>query len=78
MERIDMAKFVTIGYGDREGYERLSEDKRAAAHVEDAKLQTGRPLLGVAHHNATGSEAAGGIFHALVLARRGLRRHRGR
>lgn len=33
-----MPKFLTIGYGDHAGYERLEEDKQAAAHAHDALL----------------------------------------
>jgi hypothetical protein len=30
-----MPKYVTIGYGDRAGYEKTPEDLRAAAHAQD-------------------------------------------
>jgi hypothetical protein len=33
-----MAKFVTIGYGDREGYDRTDPAVRDAAHEHDARL----------------------------------------
>jgi hypothetical protein len=39
-----MAKSVTIGYGDRAGYERTDASVREAAHEQDARLQAGVPL----------------------------------
>lgn len=43
-----MPKFLTIGYGDREGYDRTPEAARAAAHEQDAKLVADGALMGVA------------------------------
>ena len=43
-----MAKFVTIGYGDQEGYNRASKDVRDAAHSHDAKLVGSGALTGIA------------------------------
>jgi hypothetical protein len=43
-----MPKFVTIGYGDRAGYERTPQDVRDAAHAHDAELKKGGALMGVA------------------------------
>ena len=64
-----MAKFVTIGYGDRAGYDRLSEEVRAAAHAEDGKLQATGAVLGIAgrpvqvtNHNASGTKLQLGAF----------------
>ncbi len=34
-----MAIFITIGYGDREGYGRTDPDVRDAAHAHDAQLR---------------------------------------
>ena len=34
-----MPKFVTIGYGDRAGYERAQKDVRDAAHAHDAQIK---------------------------------------
>lgn len=45
-----MPKFVTIGYGDREGYDRIAIDIRNAAHAHDAKLQQAGVLMGIAGH----------------------------
>jgi hypothetical protein len=41
-------KFVTIGYGDREGYDRTAVAVRDAAHAHDAKLQKDGALMGIA------------------------------
>jgi hypothetical protein len=41
-------KFVTIGYGNREGYDRTPVAVRDAAHAHDAKLQQNGVLMGIA------------------------------
>jgi hypothetical protein len=43
-----MPKFVTIGYGDRAGYDRTPADIRNAAHAHDAALQKAGALMGIA------------------------------
>jgi hypothetical protein len=43
-----MPKFVTIGYGDRTGYDATDEGVRDAAHEHDARLKAGGALVGVA------------------------------
>ena len=43
-----MPKFVTIGYGDRAGYERTPKDVRDAAHTHDAEIKKRGALIGVA------------------------------
>ncbi|WP_077964757.1 YciI family protein [Ensifer adhaerens] len=43
-----MPKFVTIGYGDRAGYDRTAEAVRDAAHAHDAELLAGGALMGIA------------------------------
>ena len=43
-----MAKFVTIGYGDQEGYNRTSKEVRDAAHSHDSKLISSGALTGIA------------------------------
>ncbi|MFX3658082.1 MAG: transcription initiation protein [bacterium] len=43
-----MAKFITIGYGDQDGYERTSRDVREAAHAHDSKLIGLGALTGIA------------------------------
>jgi hypothetical protein len=43
-----MPRFITIGYGDRAGYERTPEPIRNAAHAHDAKLQQQGVVMGIA------------------------------
>ena len=43
-----MPKFITIGYGDREGYDRTAKSVRDAAHAHDEVLQKGGALMGIA------------------------------
>ena len=43
-----MPKFVTIGYGDQEGYDRTPVAIRDAAHAHDAKLRKDGVLMGIA------------------------------
>lgn len=64
-----MPKFVTIGYGDQEGYDRTPAAIRNAAHVHDAELQRDGVLMGIAgkpvqvrNSEATGIETTPGPF----------------
>jgi hypothetical protein len=43
-----MPKFVTIGYGDRGGYDRTDAAVRDAAHAHDARLRDAGVLMGIA------------------------------
>jgi hypothetical protein len=43
-----MATFITIGYGDREGYDRTDPRVRDAAHAHDARLRGEGAIIGVA------------------------------
>jgi hypothetical protein len=43
-----MPKFVTIGYGDRKGYDRTDAAVRDAAHAHDARLRVAGVLMGMA------------------------------
>lgn len=43
-----MAMFITIGYGDREGYDRTDRAVRDAAHEHDARLRSDGAVMGVA------------------------------
>ena len=43
-----MPKFITIGYGDRAGYDRTPQAVRDAAHEQDAKLVSDGALVGIA------------------------------
>lgn len=64
-----MPKFVTIGYGDRTGYERTAPEIRNAAHAHDRGLVKRGALMGIAHapvqvrnHNAAGVQTMHGPF----------------
>jgi hypothetical protein len=41
-------KFITIGYGDRQGYDRTPPAIRDAAHAHDARLRREGALMGIA------------------------------
>jgi hypothetical protein len=43
-----MPKFVAIGYGDREGYDRTDAAVRDAAHAHDIRLQKAGAVMGIA------------------------------
>ncbi len=43
-----MPKFVAIGYGDRQGYDRTPKRLRDAAHEHDARLQRAGVVMGIA------------------------------
>jgi hypothetical protein len=43
-----MPKFITIGYGDRAGYERTSPNVRDAAHARDQELLRKGAIVGIA------------------------------
>lgn len=43
-----MPRFVTIGYGDPEGYDHTPPTIRNAAHAYDAKLQKAGVLMSIA------------------------------
>jgi hypothetical protein len=43
-----VARFVTIGYGDRAGYDRTDPAIRDAAHLHDDRLRTEGALMGIA------------------------------
>lgn len=69
-----MPKFVTIGYGDREGYDRTPATIRDAAHAHDAELQKAGVLMGIAgvpvqvrNPDAAGVETADGAFMTASL-----------
>jgi hypothetical protein len=68
-EEISMAKFITIGYGDREGYDRTNPEIRNAAHAHDERLvangvdagTAGTPVQ-VRNHDAAGVETESGPY----------------
>ena len=43
-----MATFITIGYGDREGYDNTDPALRDAAHAHDAQLRSDGAVMGIA------------------------------
>ncbi|ORW94700.1 transcription initiation protein [Mycobacterium sp. IEC1808] len=43
-----MATFITIGYGDAAGYDRASDECKAAAHARDDALRAAGALVGIA------------------------------
>ena len=43
-----MPKFLTIGYGDRAGYDRTPQAVRDRAHEQDAKLISEGAVMGIA------------------------------
>lgn len=43
-----MPTFITIGYGDRAGYDQTDASVRDAAHAHDARLRDGGVLMGIA------------------------------
>jgi hypothetical protein len=71
---LTMAKFVTIGYGDRDGYDRTDPPVRDAAHAHDARLRGEGADLGIAgppvqvrNHGAAGVEREDGPFMRSAL-----------
>jgi hypothetical protein len=69
-----MPRFVTIGYGDREGYDRTDPAVRDAAHAHDARLRSDGAVMGVAgapiqvrNHDAAGVQTEGGPFFQSAL-----------
>lgn len=69
-----MAKFVTIGYGDRAGYDRTPPAVRDEAHAHDARLRqdgvemgiAGRPVQ-VRNHDAAEVTIEDGPYLSSVL-----------
>jgi hypothetical protein len=64
-----MARFMTIGYGDREGYDRTDPQVRDAAHAHDERLRAEGADMGTAgapvqvrNHDAAGVETESGPF----------------
>jgi hypothetical protein len=64
-----MAMFVTIGYGDREGYDRTDPGVRDAAHAHDTRLRGGGAVMGIAgapvqvrNHDGAGIDTEDGPF----------------
>lgn len=69
-----MPMFLMIGYGDREGYDRIPENIRATAHQQDAHLVADGAVMGVAgppvqvrNPEASGVQANEGQFMSAKL-----------
>jgi len=66
--------YVTIGYGDEDGYQRTPPDVRDAAHAHDDRLRAAGAVLGIAgepvqvrNPDGTGTETTAGPFSAAPL-----------
>ena len=64
-----MPTFITIGYGDRDGYDRTDPAVRADAHAHDDRLRADGARMGVAgtpvqvrNHGASGTATEPGSF----------------
>lgn len=64
-----MATFITIGYGDRAGYDGTDPSVRQAAHERDERLRADGALMGIAgtpvqvrNHDAAGADTTEGPF----------------
>jgi hypothetical protein len=64
-----MPRFVTIGYGDRAGYDRTDPKVRDAAHQHDERLRADGALMGIAgepvqvrNHDGSGVDTTEGPF----------------
>lgn len=69
-----MPKFVTVGYGDRAGYDRTPQSVKDTAHAQDAKLVADDALVGIAgtpvqvrNPDACGVKTQDGPFMTSVL-----------
>ncbi|QLQ35744.1 YciI family protein [Micromonospora robiginosa] len=69
-----MPTFITIGYGDQEGYDRTDPAVRDAAHAHDERLRAAGVRMGVAgppaqvrNHDGAGAEVRAGAFLTSAL-----------
>lgn len=69
-----MPRFVTIGYGDEQGYGRASADVLRDAHAHDEELKARGALMGIAgpavqvrNPDATGVRTSSGPFMSSPL-----------
>ncbi|MFI5833610.1 YciI family protein [Micromonospora sp. NPDC051300] len=69
-----MPTFITIGYGDQDGYERTDPAVRDAAHAHDERLRAAGVRMGVAgapsqvrNHDGAGTEVREGAFLTSAL-----------
>jgi hypothetical protein len=68
-EEVEVPSFVTIGYGDRAGYDKTDPAIRDTAHRHDESLRAGGALIGIAgepvqvrNPDGAGVEATRGSF----------------
>lgn len=64
-----MAKFITIGYGDEDGYRHTAPATRTQAHEHDARLKAGGAVIGIAgtpaqvrNHDNAGVQTTPGAY----------------
>jgi len=64
-----LPRFVTIGYGDRAGYDQTDPAARDAAHEHDERLRAGGAVMGIAgqpvqvrNHEGTGVHTTAGPY----------------
>ncbi|MEO3925210.1 YciI family protein [Micromonosporaceae bacterium B7E4] len=69
-----MAKFVTIGYGDQDGYNRTEAAVRDGAHAHDVRLRAAGADMGIAgapvqvrNHDDAGMTVQSGPFMSSAL-----------
>ena len=69
-----MATFITVGYGDQQGYDRTASAVRDAAHAHDARLKANGAVIGVAgtptqvrNHADAGVQTTAGPFMQSAL-----------
>jgi hypothetical protein len=69
-----VAKFVTIGYGDQEGYNRTDATLRDEAHAHDARLREAGADMGLAgnpvqvrNHGGAGTTVESGSYMSTAL-----------
>ncbi|MFI0820691.1 hypothetical protein ACH4TX_31790 [Streptomyces sp. NPDC021098] len=69
-----MATFVTIGYGDRDGYDRTDPAVRDEAHAHDARMVEAGAVMGIAgppvqvrNHDGASVIVEGGSFMSSAL-----------
>jgi hypothetical protein len=69
-----VATFVTIGYGDQDGYDRTDAAVRDEAHAQDARLLEAGAVLGIAgppvrvtNHDDAGTAVERGSFMSSAL-----------
>jgi hypothetical protein len=47
-KEVEMPKFITIGYGDQDGYDCTPKPVRDATHAQDEKIRNSGALMGIA------------------------------